>query len=86
MGEHVRHTASLSTPSLARPVDFGPEYGERDTPVVSRADCGDGTDGPLIVEEFDTTVLVSSDWCAHLDDSASLMLEAIEPVPRLGSG
>ena len=86
MGEHVRRTVSVSTPSLARPVDFGPEYGERDTPVVSRADCGDGTDGPLIVEEFDTPVVVSSDWRAHLDDSANLVLEAIETVPRLGSG
>lgn len=86
MGEHVRHTASVSTPSLARPVDFGPEYGERDPPVVSRADCGDGTDGPLIVEEFDTPVVVSSDWRAHLDDSANLVLEATETVPRLGSG
>lgn len=86
MGEHVRRTASVSTPSLARPVYIGPEYGERDTPVVSRADCGDGTDGPLIVEEFDTPVVVSSDWRAHLDDSANLVLEAIETVPRLGSG
>lgn len=82
----MQRAASVSTPSLARPVYFRPEYGERDTPVVSRADCGDGTDGPLIVEEFDTTVVVPPDWRAHLDDSANLVLEARETMPRLGSG
>lgn len=51
---------------------------DRGRQATGRAACGDGTDGPLIVEEFDTTVVVLPDWRARLDDHDNLALDATE--------
>ena len=42
-----------------REVFFGPEAGRVETPVIDRAAVGEGwTDGPVIVEEYDSTTVV----------------------------
>ena len=46
--------------------------------ATGRAACGDGIDGPLIVEEFDTTVVVLPDRRACPDDHDNLALDATE--------
>ena len=55
------------------PIDAAPAQ----TAVVKPA-CAAGTDGPLIVEESDTAVVVLPDWRACLDDHANLVLDATE--------
>jgi N-methylhydantoinase A len=75
--------ASLRFPDLAAPrpgerqVFFGPEHGRQSTPIIARGDL-DSTPraGPLIVEEYDATVVVPPDWAARLDDIGSIRMEA----------
>jgi N-methylhydantoinase A len=58
---------------------FGPKHGERDARILSRADLMRGpVEGPLIVEEFDTTVAAPPGWSASLDQFASIVLEPVE--------
>ena len=57
---------------LVRPRDrrafFGPRHGWQLTPVIARADLGpEPRRGPLIVEEYDTTVVLRPGWTARLD-------------------
>ena len=55
---------------------FGPEHGLLPTPVVTRSDIkGEGRRGPLIVEEYDATVLVPPDCTALLDQWHNLVIE-----------
>ncbi len=44
-------------------------------PVVGRADLGATFAGPLIVEAYDTTVVVPSGWRGHADPLGNLILE-----------
>jgi N-methylhydantoinase A len=49
-----------------RSVYFGPRFGARPTRVCARADLGAAwTDGPLLVEEFDSTTVVPPDGRAR---------------------
>ena len=66
-GTEARVPASLSVSAQAggavtrraRSVYFGPEYGRLETAVVDRADITEtGLEGPLIVEEYDSTTVV----------------------------
>ena len=64
------------SPRLARRAYFGPAHGEQETRILARADLLDGPrDGPLIVEEFDTTVVVPPGWRAALDPLCSIVLQ-----------
>jgi N-methylhydantoinase A len=48
---------------------FGPEYGWVSAPILARSDVGrEPVRGPLIVEEYDTTVVVRPDWRAWTDE------------------
>ena len=55
---------------------YGEEHGWLMTPVVCRADIGrEARPGPLIVEEYDTTVVVRPGWTARTDSWNNLHLE-----------
>jgi N-methylhydantoinase A len=55
---------------------FGSTIGERPTRILSReALARRTTGGPLIVEEFDTTVVVPPGWAASLDDLGNIVLD-----------
>jgi N-methylhydantoinase A len=50
-------------PRTNRRVDFGPDHGSLNTAIVERGDIGDTpVSGPLIVEEYDSTVVVPPTW------------------------
>jgi N-methylhydantoinase A len=50
----------------ARSVYFGPEFGARPTPICARADLGaQWRQGPLLVEEFDSTTVIPPDGRAR---------------------
>jgi len=64
-----------------RPAYFGEPWGYIETPVLSRAEIAAGLDGPLLVDEYDSTVVVPPDMRARLDESNNLI---VEPVNGLG--
>jgi N-methylhydantoinase A len=72
--------ANLASPSATitrsepREAFFGPRYGLLKTPVFHRADITRGLNGPLIVEEPDTTVVVPPGWTISRDEYGSLVL------------
>ncbi len=59
---------------------FGPQYGYFETPVVSRPAvlmAGELRNGPLLVDEYDTTVVVPPDFGVRGAASGALRLERI---------
>jgi N-methylhydantoinase A len=65
---------------VTRAAYFGPRHGQIDVPVLSRAGlaaAGTRTGpraGPLIVEEYDSTVVVPPGWSARVDAAAAIHL------------
>ncbi len=54
---------------------FGPGIGWVETPVIDRLDLDDApSDGPLVVEEYDSTVVVPPRWRASLDSLKDIVL------------
>ena len=53
---------------------YGREHGWLRTPVVARASLAGGAEGPLIVEEYDSTCLVPPGVRAALDSQGNLLL------------
>jgi N-methylhydantoinase A len=53
---------------------FGPRHGLLQTSVCRRADITGVQDGPLIIEEPDTTVVVPPGWAVSRDEFGSLVL------------
>ena len=71
-------TQSLSNDAgpASRPVYFGPNRGWADTPVVSRPNLSGVTEqGPLIIEEYDSTTVVPPTWSATVDPASNIILE-----------
>ena len=63
-------------PRSDRSVYFGAGLGHLRTPVVGRADLGEAPSaGPLVVEEYDSTVLVPPGWTAQRTPLGFLLLE-----------
>ncbi|HVN89699.1 MAG TPA: hydantoinase/oxoprolinase family protein [Candidatus Binataceae bacterium] len=57
---------------------FGSTLGEQPTRILSRAALTRGAiRGPLILEEFDTTVVVPPGWTASIDELGNIVLDAI---------
>ena len=55
---------------------FGPDHGWLAAAVLPRVGLGDGaTEGPLIVEEYDTTIVVRPGWRASLDSWNNIVVE-----------
>jgi N-methylhydantoinase A len=55
---------------------FGPDHGWLATTISPRVDLGEkAVDGPMIVEEYDTTTLVPPGWRAKLDDWNNILVE-----------
>jgi len=59
-----------------RLVYFGAALGELRTPVIGRADLGERpTEGPLVVEEYDSTLVVPPGWSAQRTATGFIVLE-----------
>lgn len=70
--------SAASGPNAYRPVYFGPEIGSLDTRLVRRDALSQiATPGPLIVEEYDSTVVVPPAWQASLDARDNIILDRI---------
>jgi N-methylhydantoinase A len=65
-----------STPATERRAYFGAQAGWLPVPVLGRAGLSIAPrDGPLIVEEYDTTTLVRPGWRARLDSWNNIVIE-----------
>jgi len=59
-----------------RSVYFGPKLGERETEILTRSQLGNKPhEGPAIIEEYDSTVVVPPDWNARVDALGNIFLE-----------
>jgi N-methylhydantoinase A len=79
MGEaFLRAAAAEHCAETSRRAYFGPQLGELETRILRRIDLAEGAaNGPLIVEEFDTTIVVPPGWRASLDRLGSVVLEHV---------
>ncbi len=67
-----------SRTTSVRPAYFGPEHGSLETMVLRRQQLSkQPLRGPLIVEEYDATAVVSPDWTAHIDERGNIVMEAV---------
>lgn len=68
-------SATQVTPGANRHVYFGPELGLVMTPVISRQElANDHIEGPLVIEEYDATVVIHPGVDATLSDHGSVIL------------
>ena len=57
---------------------FGPEHGWRPAAVLPRIELrNEPREGPLIIEEYDTTIVVRPGWQASLDHWSNLLVDRI---------
>ena len=58
-----------------RAVYFGPEHGQVDAAVLSRQSLGRAPRaGPLLIQEYDTTIVVPPGCDASLDDHGNVVI------------
>jgi N-methylhydantoinase A len=73
----VRSAGANAPATEMRVAYYGPKVGECLTKIVSRESLLRGPlEGPLVIEEFDTTVVVPPQWTASLDKYGNITLEA----------
>jgi N-methylhydantoinase A len=58
-----------------RPPTFGEKWSMIETPVVTRTALTEPTRGPLLVDEYDSTIVVPPDMTARLDDENNVIME-----------
>ena len=77
MPEKLGMSASAGQAATSqRQVYFGPDQGWIDTPVVDRITLNGSTQqGPLIIEEYDSTTVVPPAWRASADQWRNIILE-----------
>ena len=76
MPERFDLAAGSAGAQTSRNVYFGPNRGWADTPVVSRGNlAGQSVNGPLIIEEYDSTTVVPPGWTAAVDEASNIILE-----------
>jgi N-methylhydantoinase A len=78
LGATITSLSDASAPIEPREAFFGPRHGLLKTTVCRRADITsvheEALDGPLIIEEPDTTVVVPPGWAVSRDEYGSLVL------------
>lgn len=68
----------LGARAASREAYFGASWGTIDTPVISRHDLGDeGTTGPLLIDEYDSTIVVPPDYRGYLDSEGNIRMSPI---------
>jgi len=74
-GEDTRAALETEKVRSTRPAYFGPKFGLVETPIVRRADLSNqGMHGPVIVEEYDSTILVPPKCDVLLDPRGNIVI------------
>ncbi|MEQ9199028.1 MAG: hydantoinase/oxoprolinase family protein, partial [Rhodospirillales bacterium] len=67
--------AQIAGIAVSRPACFNLQGKAQDTSVITRADLsGAVTPGPVIIEEYDSTIVVPPDWSATVDRENNVVL------------
>jgi N-methylhydantoinase A len=61
--------------STSREAYFGREYGLTPTPVIGRHELGERVAGPLLIDEYDSTIVVPPRMMARRDEQFNIVLE-----------
>jgi N-methylhydantoinase A len=59
----------------ARRAHFGHPWGARETPVLARAALDRPTVGPVLIDEYDATIVVPPDFRAARDDKGNVVVD-----------
>ena len=73
--EYLQGAPSSKLKENTRSAYFGTTLGWIDTAIVDRSSLSDKRTGPLIVEEYDATVVVPPNAAATLDDYGNIRIE-----------
>lgn len=57
-----------------RCANFGPQWGEIDTPIVARSQLSDECAGPLLIDEYDSTIVVPPDVQVHREPHGNIVM------------
>ncbi len=63
---------------------FGSRRGTIDTPVVARTSLQGGARGPLLIDEYDSTIVVPPGIRVWLDDLQNVVMEGAAPTNEHG--
>jgi N-methylhydantoinase A len=67
--------SATSKTSEIRQAYFGPKSGSQETPIVGRSDLiGTEMTGPVIVEEYDSTIVVPPGWTVSVDAANNVLI------------
>ena len=68
----------LGERALSREAYFGASWGTIDTPVISRHGLGEeGTTGPLLIDEYDSTIVVPPNYRGYLDRDGNILMSPV---------
>ncbi|RKU11437.1 hydantoinase [Candidatus Poribacteria bacterium] len=68
----------LGARAASREAYFGESWGTIDTLVISRHDLGEeGTTGPLLIDEYDSTIVVPPDYRGYLDSDGNILMSPV---------
>jgi N-methylhydantoinase A len=73
--DDMHHGGEKQTDTGCRLANFGPPWGQMDTPITSREALRGGATGPLLVDEYDSTIVIPPDWLATTDHTGNIVLE-----------
>jgi N-methylhydantoinase A len=75
--QRVDRKVSQETAEVFREAYFGPEMGERNTPVLSSRDAlgREFRPGPQIIEEYEGTIVITPDAQAALDEWGNILID-----------
>ena len=71
------HSGAIATDGLARTVYFGAAHGQLEATVINRKSLlRQHQDGPLIIEEYDSTTVVPPGWTSTLDEMGNILMQS----------
>ncbi len=76
--DDMHYQSELQPAQGSRTADFGPPWGQLDTPITSRDALREGARGPLLIDEYDSTLVIPPDWMATTDPAGNLVLELVD--------
>ncbi len=65
----------LGEREISRRAYFGKPWGTIDTSVIARQALSGSMDGPLLIDEYDSTTIVPPDMRVHLDNQGNIVME-----------
>ena len=69
------YSGETQTARGSRLANFGPPWGQIDTRITNREALRDGAKGPLLIDEYDSTIVIPPDWYATTDSWGNIVLE-----------